>query len=63
MAVNRLARWVNRLSCYGYTIEYRQTQKHVNSDVLSSLPQGPDTESDKNEGKNDFDIMFYIVNN
>ena len=42
---SRLLRWVNRLSNYSYTIEYRKGIKNGNADGLSRLP----TETDEYE--------------
>ena len=39
LAANRLARWALMLSQYNYTIEYRNTKQHGNTDALSRLPK------------------------
>ncbi|KAK3754202.1 hypothetical protein RRG08_028167 [Elysia crispata] len=57
LAANRLARWAVTLSQYDYSIEYRQSSKHGNTDALSRLPSGPDTAFDEREGDADIDSV------
>ena len=52
---SRLLRWLNRLSMYNYTVEYRKGIKNGNADGLSRLP----TEEDENEN-NDSDEPIII---
>ena len=40
LAAARLQRWAYTLSAYSYTIEFRPTREHVNTDGFSRLPLG-----------------------
>ena len=40
LAASRLACWALMLSQYNYSIEYRKTSDHGNTDALSRLPVG-----------------------
>ena len=41
LAANWLAHWALLLIQYNYSIEYRKTSQHGNTDALSQLPSGP----------------------
>ena len=52
----RLARWLERLDCYQFTIRYRAGKDNVVADMLSRIP----TEADVNENKNE-DYLETVV--
>ena len=48
------------MSRFEYNIEYRKMKDHANADALSRLPSGGDEKFDKEESKQDFDIVCTI---
>ena len=58
--MNRLARWARFLSQFEYDLEYRKTKDHANADALSRLPSEGDVKFDKEESKQDVDIVCTI---
>lgn len=60
LVANRLARWAIILNNYDYEIEYRKTQDHGNSDMLSRFASGEDLDFDKREDRDDIEMVCAI---
>ena len=55
----QLARWLERLECYDFTIEHREGRSHSNADALSRRPCSADCgHCCKQESKADGEIQF-----
>ena len=57
LVANRLARWAILLNQFDNQIQYRTTDKHQNANALSRLTSGDDPVFDKENNKEDVDIV------